>query len=42
MAIKFEPPSKEELAARGIGASKPAPKETKPAEKKTAAPKSKE
>lgn len=42
MAINFVPPSKEELAARGIGAEKQAPKVVKTTEKKPATPKTKE
>jgi len=42
MTIKFVPPSKEELAARGVGVDKQAPKVVKTTEKKPATVKSKE
>lgn len=42
MTIKFVPPSKEELAARGVGVEKQAPKTTKAPKKPAAAPKTKE
>lgn len=42
MAINFVPPSKEELAARGVGVEKQAPKTNKTPEKSAAAPKIKE